>query len=166
MTNETMTALGAALAEAGYTVTNATLDGTPALVGRSSSFRWRWMATRLHTFVVVAAFDPVPEDAAPLDRFLELAVKHAAANKGGMPAGFQTGTAAIAVALVDGASTAAREWALRPHGRKFGHIAYPVLADMETGEVVHPPRMIVGGIYNAHLKGIAERVVKPALSQS
>jgi hypothetical protein len=158
-----LAAVGAALEAAGYGVTNVTLDGQPALVGRASKFRWRWMATRLHTFVVVAGFDPVPGDEAPLDRFLELAGSYARQNKGGLPAGFQTGTAVVAVALVDGASTASRTWALRAHGRKYGHVAYPVTADTETGEVVHPPPMIVGAIYNRHLKAIAEQIVAPAL---
>jgi hypothetical protein len=161
--NDALAAIGVALDAAGYTLTNVTLDGRPALVARASNFRWRWMATRLHTFVVVADFEPVPSDDAPLERFLELAGNYARENKGGLPAGFQTGTAVVAVAVVHGTSTAARKWALHNHGRKFGHVAYPVTADTETGEVVHPPPMVVGAIYNGHLKAIAEKIIAPAV---
>jgi hypothetical protein len=72
----------------------------------------------------------------------------------------------VAVALVHGSTTAARDWALHNHGRKFGHVAHPVRADTETGEVVHPPPMIVGAIYNRHLEAIAEELVAPALRGS
>jgi hypothetical protein len=163
MAGDPVAEIGAALAGAGYTTSNATLDGSPVLVARTTVFRWRWFATRLHTFVVVAQFEPAP-DGAELDRFLELASRYGAANKDGLPAGLQTGTAAIAVAVVDHATAASTAWAARVRGRGFASIPYPVLANLETATVEHPGRMVLGAVYGSYLAGIADRLVAPALT--
>jgi hypothetical protein len=158
-------AIGRALARHGYDVAADTVDGLPVVVGRRSDFRLRWMAVRLHTFVVVARFrtDLVPPASPVLERFLDASCAYAAAHKGGLPRGLQTGTAAVAVAVVDDGDDGARAWADHPHGRRFAAMAYPVAVEASTGRVTHPPRMMVGAVFNGHLRRIAEAIVAPAL---
>jgi hypothetical protein len=158
-------AVGRALARHGYEVTADVLDGLPVVVGRRSDFRLRWMAVRLQTFVVVARFrtDHVAVSGPVLDRFLDAACAYAAGHKGGLPRGLQTGTAAVAVAVVDSGAGDAATWAGHPHGRRFAAMAYPVAVEVPAGRVVHPPRLVVGAVFNGHLRRVAEEVVGPAL---
>lgn len=158
-----VSSLAARLEAGGYATETVAFEGRPALVGRASHFRLRWMAVRLHTFVVASTFgDEVgPEE---LDHFLRLSSRYAVAHKGGLPRGLQTAVAAVAVALVDRPSVKVVQWAERPHGRSFGAIAYPVVADLSTGRVTHPGRMVLGAVFNGHLRAIAEEIVSPAIA--
>jgi hypothetical protein len=152
--------IGRRLEEAGYETSTISLDGLTALVGRRSDFRLRWFGTRLHTFVFVAAFGHPPRE--ELDRFAAAASKFAIENKGGLPRGLQTGTAAVPVAVVDQVRPEIAEWAGRTF-RKFAAIGYPVLVETSTGRVHRPGRMVAGAVYDAHLRGIADKIVGGAL---
>jgi hypothetical protein len=146
-------------AAAGMDTSWTTLLDTQTLVARTSQFRWRWFATRLHTFVVAA---PFPTDTATpdrLDRFLEAATAYAKDNKGGLPRGLQTGVAVIVVAVAGSAEPPAYQWAAAPHGRKFAALPFPVLVDTSTEQVVRPRRMLLGGVYLSHLKSVVDRHV-------
>ncbi|HET8620077.1 MAG TPA: hypothetical protein VFM27_14015 [Acidimicrobiales bacterium] len=150
-------------AAAGMPPTSADLAGNTVLVARRSDFRLRWMATRLHTFLVASAFPPGTATADQLDRFLHLALDHAVANKSGLPRGLQTGVAVVAVAVTTGAGPEAAAWASSVHGRRWAAIPFPVLVDGASGQVVHPKRMVIGGIYASHLRRVVTDVVAPAL---
>jgi hypothetical protein len=155
-------AIGTALRACGYDTVDVDLDGNPVVVGRRSDVRLRWMAARLHTFVLAARF-PAPEDAGVLDRYLDLACRYAVDHKGGLPRGLQAGTAAVAVAVVDRGSEVTTSWADHPHGRRFAAMAYPVVVELDTGRVVHPGRMLLGAVFSGHLQRVADDVVGPAL---
>lgn len=133
-------------------------SGRPALAGRTSEFRWRWMATRLHTFLVAAPFPP-GTGPAELDAFIGEATRYAKDNKGGLPRGLQTGVAALVVAVTSGASPAAVEWASEVHGRQFATIPWPVLVDTASGTVTQPQKMKLGGVYKAYLQEMVRNVV-------
>jgi len=138
---------------AGLVGGQADFFGRPSVIARRSDFKAKWFATRLHTFLVASAFDHVP-DVAELDAFLDAAREYAVSNKGGLPRGLQTGVAVIAAAVVPGAAPGLDEWALTPHARRFAAIPFPVLANLATGAVAEPRRMLLGGIYAGHLRGI------------
>jgi len=128
--------------------------GRDALVGRTSEFKLlRWMATKLHTFLVAAPF-PAGVTAAELDTFMGAALQHASSNKGGLPRGFQTGVAAIVVAVTQRPSPEAVAWATKVHGRNFAAFPWPVLVDIESHTAVQPNRMVIGGLYSSYLKGL------------
>ena len=78
-------------------------SGRPAFAGRTSELRWRWIATRLHTFPVAAPFPP-ETGPAELDGFIAEATRYAKDSKGGLPRWLQTGVAALAVAVTSRAS--------------------------------------------------------------
>ena len=153
---DAVAAIGRRLEEAGYESSTVNLDGIPALVARRSDFRWRWFGTRLHTFVFVAAFDHPTR--AQLDRFATLASRYATANKGGLPRGLQTGTAAVSVAVVDHVREEVLAWADRRGKTRFAAIGYPVLAEASTGKVLRPARMVAGASYASHLRSVADLV--------
>ena len=155
--------LRVALQRHGYQIDTSEFRGSPVLVGRTSAFRWRWMASRLHTFVVVADFSSEVIERSELDRFLSVACGYAKSKKGGLPRGLQTGTATVAVALVRGDASTAEQWASNNHGTAFATIAYPVVANLDSGVVTHPGRMIVGALFNSHLRSVADDLIGDAV---
>ncbi len=154
------TALGAR----GFEVLRAELVGRPADVGRRSDFRWRWVAVRLHTAVIVCSFSAAEATVEALDAFLDAASRWAVENRRGRgPLGLQSGTAAIAVALLPEGAGQAHEWASKSHGNRFAAIAYPVAIDLREATVVQPRRMVVGGIFVAFLRGVVRDVLEAPL---
>jgi hypothetical protein len=133
-------------------------SGRPALAGRTSEFRWRWIATRLHTFLVAAPFPP-ETGPAELDGFIAEATRYAKDSKGGLPRGLQTGVAALVVAVTSGPSPGAVEWASAVHGRHFAAVPWPILVDTASETVTQPQKMKLGGIYKAYLQEMARKVV-------
>lgn len=146
-------------AHAGLPTTRQQLSGTEVLVARTSQFRWRWFATKLHTFLIAAPFAPGTAEPDQLDRFLRAAINYAKAKKDGWPLNLQTGVAVLAVAVTEKADQAAHNWARTPHGRQLGVVAFPVLADTATEQVVRPERMVIGGVYTRHLEGLVDQHV-------
>jgi hypothetical protein len=149
--------------QAGMNPSQQLLQGSPVLVARTSEFRWRWFATRIHAFLIAAPFSAGTATADRLDGFLRAATEYAKANKGGLPRGLQTGVAVIVVAVAESADRAAYEWASSVHGRNFAALPFPVLADASAGQVVMPRRMVLGGIYKAYFQGLATQHVVAAL---
>jgi len=139
------------------------IAGHTSLVARTSQFRWRWMATQLHTFLVAAPF-PEALSREQLDGFLSAATRYAKANKGGLPLGLQTGVAAIVVAVMEGASPEAVQWASNVHGRQFSTIPWPSLVDTRVPTVVQPQRMVIGGIYKSYLQQMVQQHVMGAVT--
>jgi hypothetical protein len=149
---------------AGMDPTTTAVGGQQVVLGRISQFRWRWLATRLHTWVMATSF-PAGATPATLDEFLTWAVGHTSTNKGGLPAGVQTGSAVVAVAVVPHADEALTTWAQTPHGSKFGVVAYPVLVDVASGGVAQPARMKAGAVYLPHLRRVVDALVRPAVAR-
>jgi hypothetical protein len=158
-------AVNSQLAAHGFEPFRTRVGGRSVLLGRQSEFRLRWFAVRLLTFVVVSAFDS--EAATPdfLSQFLDDARQYAEKNYSGWPPlGIQGAVAAVTVAVVPAASEEARAWAVSPHGRRFAAVPYPVLVDLSRADVVHPRRMLLGGIFAGYLREIVEDNIGPALS--
>lgn len=155
---ELLDAVAASTGAAGFDVKRLTRGDYPLVVARTSQFRWKWFASRLHTFIYAAELPLSEATPAGLDAFLDEAGKYARSNKGGMPAGLQTGTAAVAVAVVSGTRAELDLWA-KPHGSKFAGIVFPVLADVERGNVAHPARLIIGASYSKYLREMVQEHV-------
>lgn len=164
-TDDALRAIATSTERAGMTVGHDDICGRTALVARSSKFRWRWMATRLHTFLIAAAFGAGEATPEHMDDFLEAARDYAKATKGGTPLG-QTRTAAVAVVVTDGTRAERDEWALQTHGTEINALAYPVLVDIARGTVSHPKRLILGGAYSSHLRNVVQAHVYPVVSKN
>ncbi len=131
--------------------------GRLALVVRRSDFKVRWFLTRMHTFVVVSEFEVVPS-AAELGGLLGAACQYAIDHKGGLPRGLQTGSAAIGVAVVPSSAPDLEAWARKPRAR-WAAMSFPVLVAADSRTVVHPRRMIIGGVYSGHFKRVTRDLV-------
>jgi hypothetical protein len=160
---EVIERIGHSTAQAGMQVVRTQLYGVDTLVARTAEFRLRWMATKLHTFLVASPFAPGTANRSALDGFMSAAMQYAKANKGGLPVGFQTGIAVLVVAVTEQADAAAQEWAATPHGRQFGVIPFPVMVDAASHQLTRPQRMVIGGIYSGYLKDMVDRHVGGAL---
>jgi hypothetical protein len=155
----------AALQQHGYDVSSTEVGGSPVIAGRRSDFRWTWFAVRLHTSVIVRRFTATEATLATLDRYLDECSHWAVANRRGSRAlGLQSGTAAVAVAVIEGGGGEGPGWASHPHGRRFAALAYPVAVDLGAGTVVEPKRMVFGGIFVPFLRGVVADVMRAPLS--
>lgn len=157
-----LAAIEASLAQGGFKMTRDSVGGRQAVIGRTAAFRLRWLATRLHTFVLAAVFEGRTARPDKLDRFLEECGQYARTMKGGLPAGLQTGTVAVAVAVAESAEEAG-DWAVVSHGHKFASLAYPVLVDVARRTVTCPQHMFIGAIYQGHLRRVVADHVAPAV---
>lgn len=108
---------------------------------RRSEFRWTWFATWLHVFVVLLE----PEPGASLPELAREAQRQAAASKGGLVRGLQTGTACVPVLVAPGAGPAERAWAAGSQPKVFGSLCYPVLMELTLGTAIYRSRSQVWG---------------------
>ncbi|HEY8634009.1 MAG TPA: hypothetical protein VIO34_03530 [Candidatus Dormibacteraeota bacterium] len=152
----------AALAAGGLQPIRTTVAGHMGVVGSTSAFKWRWMATKLNSFVYIAAFNPGSAASGALDQYLAAACQDAI-DKKGLMRGAQSGVAAVTVAAIDHATPEDEAWAAKPHGRRFAAITFPTLADPATGKVIRPQRMILGGIYKSYLQDLVKQYVEGPL---
>jgi hypothetical protein len=133
------------------------------LVARRSDFRLRWLATRVHTFIVVFSVDELnPDRAAELTR---AAQDYAIEHKGGVPRGLQTGTATIPIFLCANADDATASWFARGPTFRFAALGFPVLADMEKATLTYfAGRWKLGQIYRTYIVGLVTDTIAPALA--
>ena len=156
--NELVQRIHTAMSGAGLQPGMVNLAGFNAVVGGSSTFKWQWMATKLHWFIYATVMAPgTPADA--LDRYLDDACQDAINRKGAMR-GAQSGVAAVTVVAIDGVAPEVERWATKPHGRRFAALTFPVLAEVGAAKVVRPERMMLGGIYTGFLKDLVRQYVE------
>jgi hypothetical protein len=154
-------ALDANLVAADFTTSEASIGGRAALVGRRSEFRWAWVATRLHTFVVAFAANGL--DAGLAADLTAAAQAYAIKHKGGLPRGLQNGTATIAVFVGAASDPGLRDWFGAKPRQRYAALRLPVLIDLESGELVYFSRqMRTGGIYGNYLHRVIDDVIAPA----
>lgn len=156
--NELVQRIHTTMSSTGLQPGMATIAGFSTVVGGSSTFKWQWMATKLHWFVYATVMAPgTPADA--LDRYLDEACQDAI-NRKGVMRGAQSGVAAVSVVAIDGVAPEVEQWATKPHGRRFAALTFPVLAEVGAGKVVCPERMVLGGIYTGFLKDLVKQYVE------
>lgn len=138
------------LAGAGFTVTpDVWVDGTTALMGHLSEFRWRWAATRVHLLVYAQAVDTVTTDG--LEHFTRTCLDHAIAAKGELR-GLQVGVAVVPL-QIGRVEDGARRYAQHEIVRRYGAFAWPVAVDAGTGTVArHAGRPAVGAFYTSWMR--------------
>jgi hypothetical protein len=110
----------------GFKTSRAAVGDEQALVARRSEFRWEWVGTRMHTFVVVFSVGELAPDQA--QAFPAEAQDYAIKHKGGLPRGLQTGTATIAVVIADRADEASVQWFKQEPKHRYAALLLPVLA--------------------------------------
>ena len=117
------------------------------------NFRWRWVATTLHVFTFMAALPAATAE--DLDAYTAACAQYAKTHKPGLFRGLQTGSAAIAVAVVDSASGGVRKFAAGRPKKRFAMLALPAVVDAGTGETITAAEHLVwGAVYDAHLRSV------------
>ena len=133
----------------GYTIEPST--GPDQLVAYRSDFRWQWMATKLHTLVVVSTA-PVAT-AEGLRQFATASLEWGKVAKGQMR-GAQVGVAVIAAVVCDQADESAVAFARTELVRGYAAFAWPVLVDLGSAQrVAHTGRPRLGAIYTGWMRG-------------
>lgn len=155
---EALAAVADHLAHAGYQIQNTTIGGRDVLVARRSDFRWRWLATRLHTFVVVFTVSELDESLA--EELSAAAQQHAIKHKGGLPRGQQTGTATVAVFLSEPDQSSVRRWFSRRPKHRFAALRFPVLVELDSATVTYfRGRLRAGFVYSSHLRAVVQSII-------
>ncbi len=133
---------------AGYTLDPS--SGPGLLVGYRSDFRWRWMATKLHTLVVVSTAPQASGEG--MAQFAKSSLEWAKVVKGQLR-GAQVGVAVIAAVVADQADESAVEYARKELVRGYAAFAWPVLIDLSTGQrTAHAGRPTLGAIYTGWMR--------------
>ena len=148
----------AKLAAEGFEREQADIAGLQATVARTSAFKLRRLATRLHVFVPVATVASAL--AAPLAHaFSAASVAWAKARKPGLPIGLQTGVATVPVLVSPVVEEDARIWAERPQPKDFGAFSRPVLIDTTRMQLhTYEGRMVWGAVYSGYLNGLVRTI--------
>ena len=147
------------LATHGYAVEDVQLSGGPAVVGRRKDFKVRWMLTQLKTTVVVTETGHLTAET--WQYFMQEAFRFAAAFKGGLPNGFQSGIGMVAVIAAGSVDPAAAQLAAQQAPREwFTGIGVGAALDRSTGQIhTHDGRQVVGGLYVPFLRAQRDLVL-------
>lgn len=136
------------------------MSGHPALVGRRSDFRWKWFATRLHSFVVAFEVNDLGNPTA--EELTAAAQQDAVKHKGGVPRGLQTGSATVVVFLTGAARPELRARFTREPKHRFAALLRPVLLEVESGTTTsYTGGMSIGRLYQSHLRSLVDDIVRP-----
>lgn len=154
---ELKSAVAPALAGAGYTVEDLALGGGWAVGAHRRDFRVRWFLTQLKTTVVVT-YAPVAT-LAVVQQFAQESFRTAAAVKGGLPNGLQSGAGCVAVLVADRAEPDALELARQKPTREwFTGISTLALVTPE-GVATYDGSIAVGRVYVPFLRAQRDLVL-------
>jgi hypothetical protein len=157
-------AVGRALSQDGFSVEEATIDAAPVLVARRAFFRWRWFATRIEVFVT--SLGCTVGGVAEAQRKLDGVFQYSLAHKTGLPRGFQNGVGNVAVIPVQRLDPSLRTWAEGGVRRVFAGVAFPVVADVSTGEAAFSDKgVFMGSQYAGFLRNLVKERILPAITR-
>ncbi len=138
------------------------IGGKEVLVGRRSDFKWSWLASRLHTFVV--AFEENELTTQRAEELTAAAQQFAIDHKGGLPRGLQTGTATLATFLSPSPAPEAIDWFKHQPHHRYAALRLPILADLNTRKLAwFSDPMTRGYIYQQHLHQVVREIIAPGL---
>jgi len=142
----------------GNAVTTVDLPSGPATVGYQGKFRWRWFASKLNLFTVVATRPEATADA--LADLISESVEYAKQNKGRLR-GLQTGVAAMPILGSDVVSPEAKDSVMSRPPKGFAAITLAAIVDLSTGEThYYQGRPLFGVLYFKWLRERMKQVLK------
>lgn len=155
-------AISLRLEAGGFELARAEIGGLEAVVARRA--RFHWTATRVHVFVFL--FETPALTRGRAEELAAAANAFAKANKGGLPAGLQTGSLAVPVFIAEGDAGEAKEWVrTEPAKKRWGVFELPTVIETETGDVAYrEERGVWGAAYDALLRRIVEEDIAAAVT--
>jgi hypothetical protein len=132
--------------ESGFTVSDEALAVGPVVVGYRGTFRFRWLATKLHLFVVVLTVPTI--DASTLEQFLAESTAYAREHTRWWNRAVQQAVAAVPVVVCDVATGPAVTVVEQLPRRDSGLMTIPWLVDAATGRT-HSSlgKVVFGAVY-------------------
>ena len=147
------------LASDGYSVTQVQLPSGPTTIGYQGEFRWRWGATRLNLFTVVAVRPGATADG--LSSLISESIEYAKQTKGRLR-GLQTGVAVIPILASNAVAPDAIELVRSRPVKGFAAIAMPAVLDLSIEEAFYyEGRLVFGAIYTKWLRERMAQVLAP-----
>lgn len=112
------------------------VDGRPTVIGYDRTFKWRWFATQLNTFLVAVDFGNDPVTVATIETAVTDSFACAEQNYNGWPRGLQSGVGVINILLSSHIDERAIEhFRELKSGKKWAGFAVPVVIESSTGQV-------------------------------
>jgi len=134
----------------GFAVSDERLAVGPVVVGYRGTFRIRWLATKLHLFVVILTVPTI--DASTLDRFLTESVGYARGHTRWWARSVQQAVAVVPVVVCDVATGPAVAVVEQLPHRDAGMMTLPWLIDTATGRTHRSVgKVVFGAIYRPWL---------------
>ena len=134
------------------------LCGKRAVIGYEKTFKWRWFATQMNTFVVVADMGEEELTVEKLESFLEASFAYAKRNYRGWPRGFQSGMAVIVILISENVHPEAGQYCSElKTAKKWAGFSVPVVVDSKSKEVFKFRKdPMWGRIYYPHFRKMIE----------
>ena len=149
------------MVEGGFTVSDGQLPVGSVVVGSRSTFRFRWLATRLHLFVVVLTVPTI--DASTLEQFLVESTAYAREHTRWWNRSVQQAVAVVPVVVCDVATGPAVTVVEQLPRRDSGLMTLPWLVDAATGRTHSSVgKVVFGAIYRPWLDEQIGALLAPA----
>ena len=125
----------------------ANIGGFDCTIGYIKKFRWRWFATQLNTFIIIAETE-MNIDKNVIENFSANCFKYALKNNQGWPRGLQSGIGSIAILRGSNINSNAIRFCENSSKKHFSAFEIPVLYDTTKKEVIkYRKKPIWGTIY-------------------
>jgi hypothetical protein len=160
--NEIVAALAKAFEQSEYETTYTTVAGLSALVAQRTDFRWRWVASRLDTFVVVFVVADLSQR--KIEEMTDAAQDYATKTRNGRSLGMQAGVATIPVFISETEALSLRPWFAQEPRHRPASLRFPVLIEMDSFEITYfRERLFLGRVFSRHLHSVVEAIIIPTL---
>jgi hypothetical protein len=132
----------------------------PTVVGYDKVFKWRWMATQMNTFIVVADFGNEIVSPMTFAKLFHQSFGYAKLNYSGWPRGVQSSMAVIAVIISTNIDSDAVDYCKELKVRKsWAGFSVPVAIDASTDQVhVFNKNPLRGIIYYPYFKRLIAEI--------
>lgn len=134
----------------GNSVATVQLPSFNAVIGYQSSFKWRWLATKLHLFTVAVY---IPElNASLYAQAIHEAADYAIKMKGKMR-GFQSGVAVTVIIATQAVDTETITISSSRPAKGFAKLTTPVVVDLlQAKTYMYTGKVVWGAVYTAWLR--------------
>jgi len=135
------------------------IHALPTVIGYDKTFKWRWFATQLNTFIVAVDFGDRTLSIATIEEVSAESFAYAQKHYTGWPRGLQSGLGVITLLLSSRVDQDAIDFCRElKSGKKWAGFVVPVVMDSSSGQVYCFDREPVWGrIYYPHFKDLIRK---------
>jgi hypothetical protein len=142
----------------GFDVHPGELPFRGAVIGTKGVFRLRWLATKLHIYIVLIEQDTL--DVATFDGLISAANAYAQSKVRWWYRGLQQGVAVVPICICRRATEASIIQASGVPTRKFAFLSYPCIFQADLGKLyMSDEKIVVGVLYDKWIKSMINGIL-------